>query len=82
MLPAPSLAADRQRPATVLLITDRSLAEAWRPLADWKTRAGKATEIVTVQDIEEIRGIAVGVVPEGTPGLTGFIMRLVLKPIS
>ncbi|NQU23438.1 MAG: hypothetical protein HQ567_19325 [Candidatus Nealsonbacteria bacterium] len=52
LLPAPSLAAGEQRPATVLLVTDRSLAEAWRPLADWKTRAGKATEIVTVQDID------------------------------
>jgi len=39
--------------ATVLLITNVKLAKAWRPFADWKTRLGKATHIVTVQEIEK-----------------------------
>ncbi len=43
---APVAAGDR--PATVLLITSKELAAAWKPFADWKTRQGKATEILTV----------------------------------
>jgi hypothetical protein len=31
----------KSRPATLLLITDQSLAEAWAPFAEWKTRLGK-----------------------------------------
>ncbi len=41
------------RPATVLLITSKALAESWKPFADWKTRLGKATTIVTVQQIAQ-----------------------------
>lgn len=37
--------------ATVLLITAEELAAAWVPFADWKTRGGKATKIVTCQQI-------------------------------
>jgi hypothetical protein len=36
--------------ATVLLVTSRELAPAWKPFADWKTRLGKRTKIVTVED--------------------------------
>lgn len=39
------------RPATVLLITSKQLAPSWQRFADWKTRLGKATEVVTVDDI-------------------------------
>lgn len=39
------------RPATVVLITSKQLASSWRAFADWKTRLGKATEIVTVDQI-------------------------------
>lgn len=39
------------RPATILLVTDASLADAWKPFATWKTALGKATRIVAVQDI-------------------------------
>jgi hypothetical protein len=35
---------------------------------------------VTVKDIQQIRGLPLGVVPEGSPGLTGFRVRLVLQP--
>ena len=41
-----------ERPATVLLITSKDLAPAWQDFADWKTSLGKATKIVTVQEIE------------------------------
>ncbi len=44
-------AAEARRPATVLLVTDRLLAEAWGPFADWKTRIGKSTKVLTVQAI-------------------------------
>ncbi|MEK6237008.1 MAG: C25 family cysteine peptidase [Planctomycetales bacterium] len=37
--------------ATVLLITAESLAPAWKPFAHWKTRAGKPTKIITVEQI-------------------------------
>jgi hypothetical protein len=37
--------------ATVLLVTANKLAAAWKPFADWKTRNGKVTKIVTVADI-------------------------------
>lgn len=46
------LAFGDERPATVLLITDESLAEAWQCFSDWKTRCGKPTKIVTVQSID------------------------------
>lgn len=41
------------RPATVLLITHKSLKRAWQDFADWKTKLGKATKIVTVSDIKK-----------------------------
>ncbi len=41
------------RPATVLLVTDRGYFEAWRPFVKWKTRQGKATKMVDVRDIEQ-----------------------------
>ncbi len=41
------------RNAAVLLITADSLADAWKPLAQWKTRQGKWTEIVTISQIEK-----------------------------
>jgi hypothetical protein len=44
------------RPATVLLITDDALTTAWKPFAEWKTRLGKSTKTVTVQEIEETYG--------------------------
>lgn len=40
------------REATVLLITDESLAQAWKPFAEFKTQIGFSTEVVTVQSIE------------------------------
>lgn len=39
--------------ATVLLITGDEIADAWKPFAEWKTRNGKATKIVTVHQIEQ-----------------------------
>ena len=39
--------------ADVLLITPDDLAEAWEPFADWKTRLGKRTKILTIAQIEE-----------------------------
>ncbi|NQT94076.1 MAG: hypothetical protein HQ559_15040 [Lentisphaerae bacterium] len=39
--------------ATVLLITSHEIATAWKPFAEWKTRNGKATKIVTVRQIEK-----------------------------
>ncbi len=48
-----NLAAGEPRPATVLLITSQELQSAWEDFADWKTRLGKATKIVTVEAIEE-----------------------------
>jgi hypothetical protein len=41
-----------ERPATVLLITSKDLAPAWQDFSDWKTSLGKATKIVTVQEID------------------------------
>ncbi|MHC5021590.1 MAG: hypothetical protein ACYTGX_16080, partial [Planctomycetota bacterium] len=35
----------------VLLITSAELAEAWKPFADWKTRLGKPTVIVSLDTI-------------------------------
>ncbi len=40
------------RPATVLLITSNDLSDAWKPFASWKTRLGKSTRIVTVEEID------------------------------
>ncbi len=37
--------------STVLLITAEKLKAAWQPFANWKTRNGKATTIITVMDI-------------------------------
>ncbi len=37
--------------ASVLLITADELAEAWLPFAEWKTRTGKPTRIITVRQI-------------------------------
>ncbi len=37
--------------ATVLLITSERLAEAWGPFAEWKTRTGRATKVLTVKEI-------------------------------
>lgn len=42
-----------KKPATVLLITHKSLAKAWQPFANWKTQLGKATKIITVSTISE-----------------------------
>lgn len=39
------------RPATVLLVTSSELAPSWQRFADWKTRLGKATEVVTVDEV-------------------------------
>lgn len=39
------------RPATVLIVTADSLAESWKPFAEWKTRLGKSAKIVTVEQI-------------------------------
>ncbi|MDA7950390.1 MAG: C25 family cysteine peptidase [Pirellulaceae bacterium] len=39
--------------AAVLLITSKELAESWQPFAHWKTLVGKATKIVTVEEIEK-----------------------------
>jgi hypothetical protein len=48
----PAIAATAaDRPATVLLITSKELAPAWQAFADWKTRIGKATKILTVDQI-------------------------------
>lgn len=49
-------AAAAERPVTVLLVTPESLAEAWQPFADWKTRGGKPTSIVTVEHIAKSFG--------------------------
>ncbi|MEM9345401.1 MAG: C25 family cysteine peptidase [Planctomycetota bacterium] len=46
-----TISADNKPDPTVLLITDESLAEAWQPFANFKTRIGLPTEIVTVQAI-------------------------------
>ncbi len=37
----------------VLLVTSEALAESWQPFAEWKTRCGKPTTIVTVEAIEK-----------------------------
>ncbi len=37
--------------AAILLITADELAVAWKPFAEWKTRGGKVTKIVTVPQI-------------------------------
>jgi hypothetical protein len=55
---APTLHAQEETEATepntdVLLIAPDDLAEAWAPLADWKTRLGKRTKILTITQIEE-----------------------------
>lgn len=42
-----------ERPATVLLITSPELATSWRAFADWKTRQGKSTRIVTTRRISK-----------------------------
>lgn len=51
--PTPKVAidglADR---ADVLLITSDALADAWKPFADWKTRTGRPTRVVTLSTIE------------------------------
>jgi hypothetical protein len=39
--------------ATVLLVTGAEIAAAWKPFAEWKTRNGKATKVVTVGRIEQ-----------------------------
>lgn len=36
---------------TVLLITADEIAVAWKPFAEWKTRSGKVTKIITVGQI-------------------------------
>lgn len=52
-----ALNANADWPASVLLITNKALAEAWLPFAEHKTKLGKRTEIVTVNDIwEQYRG--------------------------
>ncbi len=54
-LPSPLASAQpaAERPATLLLITSEALAEAWQPFAQWKTRLGLSTQILTVQSIED-----------------------------
>jgi len=49
---ATSVAVPADAPATVLLITSAELAPSWVPFAEWKTRHGKATKIVTVAAID------------------------------
>jgi len=49
--PAASPSRAKSAKAIVLLITGDKIAAAWKPFARWKTRAGKATKIVTVQKI-------------------------------
>jgi len=46
------VSAEEQRPATVLLVTSDELAPHWTPFADWKTRLGKSTRVVTVDEIK------------------------------
>lgn len=46
------VAMDAHRPTSVLLITATSLKDAWQPFAEWKTRNGKSTKIVTVDEID------------------------------
>jgi Peptidase family C25 len=51
---SPAAAGEKpSRPATVLLVTADSLKAAWKPFADWKTRLGKSTRIVTVGEISK-----------------------------
>lgn len=45
------LPAAEPRPATVLLVTSEALANSWAEFAAWKTKLGKATKIVTVEEI-------------------------------
>jgi len=42
-----------ERPATVLLITASELKESWESFAEWKTKIGKPTTIVTVDEISK-----------------------------
>ncbi|MEM6259444.1 MAG: C25 family cysteine peptidase [Planctomycetota bacterium] len=51
VLSAVNIFADKGPGPAVLLITDESLADAWQPFANFKTRIGLPTEIVTVQTI-------------------------------
>jgi len=44
---------DSTRPATVLLVTDDTLAASWEPFAEWKPRLGKATTVIAVKQIEK-----------------------------
>ena len=53
MLFTPYALAQQEAKPVVLLITDQSLAEAWKPFADFKTHIGLPTKIVTVQTISE-----------------------------
>ncbi len=41
------------RDAALLLITSASLQEAWVPFAEWKTQQGKATALITIDEITE-----------------------------
>ena len=40
--------------ASVLLITSEELREAWSEFANWKTRLGKKTKVVTVKEISQV----------------------------
>lgn len=51
--PARKVEVNTDYPASVLLITNKELAEAWEPFATHKTRLGKRTEIVTVETIKD-----------------------------
>jgi len=48
-----SHASSSKHPATVLLICDENHLLAWQDFADWKTSIGKATTIISVQDISK-----------------------------
>ena len=39
--------------STVLLITADSIKSDWKTFADWKTRSGKSTKIITVETIKK-----------------------------
>ncbi len=52
-LSAETFSYDSAKRYRVLLITNEELAPAWQPFADWKTRCGKRTKIVTVSQAKQ-----------------------------
>ena len=45
--------AAEQPPATLLLITAEELEDAWSDFAEWKTKTGRSTRILTVAEIAD-----------------------------